>query len=60
MNGVTEMNESGVDLNFDLFDLDCSVFDSALDFLEAEGKDFIVDGGFYELKSKNVFDVKES
>ena len=59
MNGISEMNESGVDLNFDM--IDCSVFESALDLLEAEGKDFgAVDGGFYELKSKNDFDIKES
>lgn len=46
------MFESGVDLDFDLFDLDCTIFeeDSELDLLDLGSSP----SEFYELKSKNV------
>ena len=46
------MFESGVDLDFDLFDLDCTIFeeDSPLDLLDLGSSP----SEFYELKSKNV------
>lgn len=44
------MNESGIDLDFDLVDFDCSVFEEDAFML----LDKTHDGGFYELKSKTV------
>lgn len=48
------MFESGVDLDFDLFDLDCTIFeeDSPLDLLDLGSSP----SEFYELKSKNVIE----
>lgn len=50
--GIERMFESGVDLDFDLFDLDCTIFeeDSPLDLLDLGNSP----SEFYELKSKNV------
>lgn len=54
------MTESGIDLDFDLFDLSNSIFTSnALDFLDLEGKS-PHDSGFYEMKSKSLFDSGET
>lgn len=45
------MYESGIDIDFDLFDLDDSIFEEGfLDLLNFDGKT----PNFYELKSTNI------
>lgn len=49
------MEESGIDMNFDLVDFDCSVFEEdAISMLE-KSNDVMM---FYELKSKTVPDER--
>lgn len=50
--------ESGIDLNFDIIDFDCSVFedDNTFSMLDKATQDVM----FYELKSKTVPDEAET